>query len=153
MSEHVWRCRCGWACLTAAAPAEIRHDGFVKAFSLIEVMIASAMLSIGLAAVMTAYGSASSLESHQEKVTQAMHLAEARMEELLLMYPDDADLGIAANTGSPFNAQGNPGGTAFYTVGWTVAAGPIARTRRLEVRVSWTEPRGAQQLVLVSHRS
>ena len=133
--------------------SRIGHSASVKAFSLIEVMIASAMLSIGLAAVMTAYGSAASLESHQEKVTQAMHLAEARMEELLLMYPDDAQLGIGVNTGSTFNADGNPGGTAFYTVGWTVAAGPIARTRRLEVRVTWVETRGAQELVLVSHRS
>jgi hypothetical protein len=117
-------------------------------------MISSAMLAIGLSAVMSAYGTASSLEAHQERVTQALHLAEARMEELLLMYPDDADLAVATYVGTGFKADGTPTTTSpLFTVGWAVGPGPVARIRRLEVKVTWAEPRGAQQLVLVSHRS
>lgn len=125
-----------------------------RAFSLIEVMIASAMLGIGLAAVMSAYGSAASLESHQERVTSALHLAESRMEDLLLLYPDASELTAATHGPLGFTRDGAPAATTpFFQVGWTVSAGPIPRSRRLEVTVTWAEPRGAQSLTLVSHRS
>jgi len=117
-------------------------------------MIASAMVSIGLAAVLTAYGSANSLELHQ--VTSAMHLAEGRLEELLLQFPDSEDLKAKDHTPLRFKADGTATTTpaaVFFSVDWTVSPGPIPRTRRLDVTVTWGEDRGPQQLTLSTHRS
>jgi prepilin-type N-terminal cleavage/methylation domain-containing protein len=127
----------------------------MRGFSLIEVMIASAMLGIGLAALVTAYGTASGLESHQERVTAALHVAEGRMEELLLRFPDAADLRTGPTHGPVgFTSTGEPTTTnPYYTVTWQTSPGPIARTRRLEVKVSWQEGLRAQSLTLASHRS
>jgi len=127
----------------------------MKAFSLIEVMIASAMLGIGVAALLTAYGTASGLGGHQERVTGALHVAEAQMENLLLRFPDSPDLSTGSAHGPlTFARTGQPTGPAFYTLTWTVAPGPIPRTRRIEVTGTWAEgQRGAQTLSLVTHRS
>jgi hypothetical protein len=125
----------------------------MKAFSLIEVMIASSLLGIGLAAMMTAYGQATSLESHQERVTAALHLAEGQLENLLLRYPDSPDLALTDHPALTFAADGTPSTTPFFEVGWAVTAGPIPRTRRIEVTVTWNEPRGPQTLTLATHRS
>ena len=124
----------------------------VRAFSLIEVMVASALLS--------AFSSASSLGMHQERVTVGMHLAESRMEELLLLYPDNDALKEVVQAPLVFTRSGAlvpTGGTGvngiYYTVAWTVGAGPIPRTRRIDVTVTWTEPSGPQRVVFTSHRS
>jgi prepilin-type N-terminal cleavage/methylation domain-containing protein len=126
----------------------------MRAFSLIEVMIASAMLGVGLAALMTAYGQATSLESHQERVTAALHLAEGHLENLLLRYPDSPDLSASTHPTLGFTADGTPTASApFFNLTWTVSPGPIPRTRRIDVTVTWTEPRGPQTLSLSTHRS
>ena len=131
----------------------------VRAFSLIEVMIASALLSVGMAAILTAFSSASSLGAHQERVTTAMHLAEARMEELLLLYPDDADLAATTHAAVPYRRDGNlttAGATGvnapYFQVSWVIAAGPIPRTRRIDVTTSWVESGAAQRVAFTSHR-
>ena len=127
----------------------------MRAFSLIEVMIASAMLGIGLAALVTAIGTASSLGSHQERVTAALHLAEGQMEELLLRFPDAPDLRTGTAHGPlGFTSAGErTTSKPYYTVTWQTSPGPIARTRRLEVTISWLEGVRAQTLTLASHRS
>ncbi len=129
-----------------------------RAFSLIEVMIASALLSVGMAAILTAFSSASALNSHQERVTVAMHLTESRMEELLLLYPDDDDLATSAHTAATYTRDGRPttsGATglnaAYYSVGWVVDAGPLARTRRLNVTTTWNEA-SLQRVSFTTHR-
>jgi prepilin-type N-terminal cleavage/methylation domain-containing protein len=127
----------------------------MRGFSLIEVMIASAMLGIGLAALLTAFGTASGLETHQERVTAALHLAEGRMEELLLRFPDSPDLRTGVAHGPVgYTSLGDATTTnPFFQVTWRASAGPIARTRRLEVKVTWKEGPRDQSLTLASHRS
>ncbi len=126
----------------------------MKAFSLIEVIVASSLLGIGLAAVMTAYGSVTALEAHQERVSAAMHLAEGHLEALLLRYPDDEDLGANGHGPEHFTIDGSAtAAPGFFVLTWNVDAGPIARTRRITVDVSWTELRGTQKISLATHRS
>jgi prepilin-type N-terminal cleavage/methylation domain-containing protein len=127
----------------------------MKAFSLIEVMIASSLLGIGLAAVMTAYGSVSALEAHQERVSAALHLAEGQLEELLLRYPDDDDLDEDDHGPQHYTIDGTPvTSPAFFQLSWDVQPGPIARTRRVSVEVRWSEQqRGTQTITLTTHRS
>ena len=126
----------------------------MRAFSLIEVMIASSLLGIGLAAVMTAYSSATGIEAHQERVSAALHLAEGQLEDLLLRYPDDEDLDTVTHAARHFTIEGSPVSTpSFFELTWTVAAGPIPRTRRVTVDVRWPEARGQQTITLTTHRS
>lgn len=125
-----------------------------RGFSLIEVIISAAMLGIGLAAVMTAYGNASNLGAHQARVTTAMHLAEAELERDLLLYPDADELKAVAHPPQHFDVDGVPtAGASFYALTRAVAAGPIPKTRRITVTVSWSEPTGAQTLTLSTHRT
>ncbi|HEY1097607.1 MAG TPA: prepilin-type N-terminal cleavage/methylation domain-containing protein [Myxococcota bacterium] len=131
-----------------------------RAFSLIEVMIASTLLGIGLAAVLTAMSSASSLNAHQDRMTMGMHLAEARMEELLLLYPDAEALESGTHPPVVFTKNGRATTSSatgtnapFFSVEWAIAAGPIPRTRKLDVTVRWREPTGDQRVTFTSHRS
>jgi prepilin-type N-terminal cleavage/methylation domain-containing protein len=131
-----------------------------RGFSLIEVIISSVLLSIGLAAIATAFGSAASLEGHQERVTIGMHLAEARVEELLVAYPNDASLSagthgpvLFTHTAALTTTAGTGANAPVFAVTWTIDAGPIARTRRVVVDVAWTESSGAQRVSLTTHRT
>jgi prepilin-type N-terminal cleavage/methylation domain-containing protein len=132
----------------------------VRGFSLIEVLVASALLGIGATAMITGYRTATSLEAHQEKVSVALHVAERVVEELLLRYRDDADLAVdgASHPASPlrFGADGravDSGG--LYRVTWRSTVGPVVGSRKLDVTVAWNEPpfTGEQSLVLTTHRN
>lgn len=132
----------------------------VRAFSLIEVMIASALLGIGVAAVVSGYRSATNLESHQERVSTALHVAEGVVESLLLRYRDDPDISISTTShpSSPlrFDADGTPVATGgLYAATWRASAGPVTGSRKLDVVVTWQEQgfAGTQSLALTTHRN
>ena len=125
-----------------------------RGFSLIEVIISASMLSVGLAAILTAYGNGSHIGAHQERVTVAMHLAEAQLEEALLLYPDADELKSVAHPPIHYTIDGNvsPSASYFSTLR-SVEPGPIPKTRKVSVTVSWSEPTGPQTLTLTTHRS
>jgi hypothetical protein len=123
-------------------------------------MIASALLGIGVAALLSGFRSAVSLEAHQERVSTALHVGEGVMESLLLRYRDDPDLTVSPGTkpSTPlrFDAAGMPvpaGGV--YSVTWQVSAGPLNGSRKLDVTVNWQESgfAGQQTLALTTHRN
>jgi prepilin-type N-terminal cleavage/methylation domain-containing protein len=131
-----------------------------RGFSLIEVVIASALLGIGVAAVVTGYRSAASLEAHQERVSTALHVAEGVVESLLLRYRDDPDIAVSTtshpSTPLTFDAAGTPVATGgLYAATWRASAGPVAGSRKLDVVVTWQEPgfTGRQSLALTTHRN
>lgn len=131
-----------------------------RGFSLIEVVIASALLGIGVAALLTGYRSAASLEAHQERVSTALHVAEGVVEALLLRYRDDPDLAISTTphpaTPLKFDVAGTPVATAgFYAATWRASAGPIPGSRKVDVVVTWQESAlaGTQSLALTTHRN
>jgi len=159
---------CRWArpdlfCLSAGhgfASARRRVRRPARAFSLIEVLIASALLGIGVTAMVSGYRSATSLEAHQEKVSVALHVGERVVEELLLRYREDVDIAVdgAVRPTPPlrFGADGTPVTTGgLYSVTWRATPGPVSGSRKLDVTVNWTEQAftGAQSLVLTTHRN
>jgi prepilin-type N-terminal cleavage/methylation domain-containing protein len=78
-------------------------------FTILEVMIAISILAVGLMAVFSAQSRSIMGNTNANRQTEAMTLAQDRMEELLAVPYDDLDA-----TGSPVTA---PGG---YEVKWTV---------------------------------
>ena len=52
-------------------------------FSLIEVMIAAAILAVGATAILSSYATIMALVEHQRRVADAINVTQAKMEELL----------------------------------------------------------------------
>ena len=78
-------------------------------FTILEVMVAISILAVGLMAVFSAQSRSIMGNKDANRQTEAMTLAQDRMEELLAVRYEDLD-----GTGSPVTA---PGG---YTIAWTV---------------------------------
>lgn len=67
-----------------------------RAFSMLEVLIASALFLITVVGVVSATHTGSAVFEHQRKLTQAVSIGEFAMEELLLRYTSSTDLDITA---------------------------------------------------------
>ncbi len=116
-----------------------RRGRVARAFSLVEVMASSAILALGMAAVVSLFANLTFAYSHQRMQVQALHVGEGVLEDLLLRYANDNDLKPGPHIGPGFNVDGTPGGT-FYTTSWSVTAGvPIPNAREVVVTVSWSE--------------
>lgn len=126
-----------------------------RAFSMIEVIIAAALLGLGVAGILSAYSTATNLDNHQHRVSSALHVGESVVEELLLLQQIDADLTAGSHGPRGYDVDGNRlAGAGFYAVNWVISPGPHARARRIEVRVTWSDRIGpSQSLTLVTHRS
>ena len=68
----------------------------MKAFSLIEVMVASSLFLVTVVGVVSATQTGSAVFEHQRKLTQAVSVGEFAMEEMLLRYTTSVDLEISA---------------------------------------------------------
>jgi len=131
-----------------------KQDTNQQGFTLIEILIAITIFSIGILAVAVMQVSSIKGNSFANGLTEAVTLAQDKMEELMsLDYGDndllDVDLNGAAglaetvNADDSINADGsNPGqGTnARYDVFWNIADNtPFAHTKTISVITTWTE--------------
>lgn len=92
-------------------------------FSLVEVMVATAILLIGLLAIVGQWPAGTKAVIQGQFQTEASVIAQRIMEDLGTKdYP-----GIASGN----LVEGR------YTVAWSVVAGPIANCKTAEVTVSW----------------
>lgn len=125
-------------------------------FTLLEVMVSSAILLVGIAAFVSAYASAMNLNEHQRHMTHVLDISEAVTEEMLLMFNSDQDLKDGEHLEKRFydkdgieltNADDE---NRFFTVGWIVTANdPVPNVRKLEIEISWEE-RGVKKTFLVT---
>lgn len=129
-----------------------------QGFTLIEILIAITVFSIGILAVATMQLSAIKGNSFANGLTEAVTLAQDKMEELMSFdYGDDDLLDDVAPNGvdglsETANADGsNPGqGTnARYDVFWNIADNtPFAYTKTISVITTWTEEGRQRQVTL-----
>ena len=91
------------------ASRKLRSITGQSGFTILEVMVAISILAVGLMAVFSAQSRSIMGNKDANRQTEAMTLAQDKMEELLALPYDDLDA-----VGSPLSA---PGG---YTVAWTV---------------------------------
>jgi prepilin-type N-terminal cleavage/methylation domain-containing protein len=94
-------------------------------FTILEVMVAISILAVGLMAIFTAQSRSIMGNTDANRQTEAMTLAQDRMEALLALSYEDLDA-----TGSPIAA---PGG---YQVTWTVTEYASDNYKLIEVEVA-----------------
>jgi type II secretion system protein I len=94
-------------------------------FTILEVMVAISILAVGLMAVFTAQSRSIMGNKDANRQTEAMTLAQDKMEELLALSYEDVNA-----DGSPVS---NPDG---YTVSWTVDDTVFPNTKLITVTVA-----------------
>ncbi len=142
--------------MTTATTATMRRG---RGYSLIEVMVAAALFAVGIAAILTAFGSLSGLIEHQRRLGTAALIAQSTVQELQSRPATHADLAAGRHTPLVVDADGRVvGGTIArtdrYRVEWTVRPDvPVTGSREVVVVVVWTEGAGQRSFSLVVYRS
>ena len=114
-----------------------------QGFTLIEVLIAMFIFTIGILAVASMQVSALTGNSVADRATNRIVSAQYKLEELIALPYDDPKLDIAGN---PHEDEGEPIADN-YTISWLVTdTGPIANAKRITIRV--TAPNGSQTVVV-----
>ena len=123
--------------------------------TLIEILAAIAILAFGLLAIATMQASSIKGNSQAIDTTEAMTLAQDKVEELMRLAYDHADLGDddADGTVGLNDTTGADGSEAAvdprYTVYWNIAANqPVNNVKTVRVIVVWTY-RGTQKTATV----
>lgn len=119
-------------------------------FTLIEILVALIVLIIGVAGILTMQMSALKGTSYSRHATEAIVLAEDKLEELIAMDPNSGQFVDGNDT---VNAQSQPaGGADFpYNRTWTVAGSPIAT---VTLQIQWQERnRDTYTLTFVTQRT
>ncbi len=125
-------------------------------FSLLEVMIAASLFLLALAGTLTAMSTARQLKEDQRVLTVGINLAEAQMEQLLVLPNGSALLTAGAEIAGPqFEAGGTVTSTGFFRTAWIVSSDtPLSGLRRLTVFVRWTDGSGRdREFSLVTDRT
>lgn len=139
-------------------------------FSLIEVLISSAVLLIGITALVMGVHIAIGQHAHNRKLAQALIVAEKRTEALLLLFPTSAELrdGRHPAAGFEFYAEGgqplplpaetDPKDLLGFRLFYTVTPSAISEGEdpiiglRLDIVIAWHETLGERNLVLRTAR-
>ena len=115
--------------ITMGMPARIRRANNEEGFNLIEVLVAISILTIGLLAVAKMQGTALSGDSFASAVTESSTLAQDRLETLLSLPYNDANL----DSGNHQDATP----PARHTITWTVTDDePVPNSKLIEVTVT-----------------
>lgn len=106
----------------------IRKAKSAEGFTLIETLIAMAILMVGLLAIAVMQVSAIRVNSKALSITERATLAQDKLEQLVALPYSAADLSLTA--GTPHEDTSVPAG---LTLTWTVDAGTIANTKVITV--------------------
>jgi type IV pilus assembly protein PilV len=105
-------------------------------FTLVEVLIATLIFSIGLLAVASMQVMSIRGNNHSAALTEASYYALGQMERLMSLPHTDGDLAAGNHPDSPLNE-------GIYSISWNVSDDVATNnTKTIDVTVVWTE-RGA----------
>lgn len=122
-----------------------------EGLTIIEVLIALVILSVGVLAVAKLQIETTKHLSRANVLTQATMLAQTRMDELK-NFDDFADLDLEHSVVEDIDASGNPGGIFTRTTTVLPLPAPVSGlAREITVTVAWESPwRGHRQIELNS---
>jgi prepilin-type N-terminal cleavage/methylation domain-containing protein len=126
-----------------------------RGFSLLEVMISAVLLVTALAAVLQAFGSASTVAARNRHLTQAIHVCESVAEALLMREQSDDDLKDIPHVDVlHFDTVGEQvAAPGTYRVSWVVEPNtPIQNVRRITITTRWVEAGGGTTTMTVHRR-
>ncbi|MBI4641822.1 MAG: prepilin-type N-terminal cleavage/methylation domain-containing protein [Candidatus Tectomicrobia bacterium] len=103
-------------------------------FTLVELLVAMAILSIGLLTVVQVQAAAARSNLNARRVAAASALTQEKIEELINLPTLAVTQGFVNDTGNPLKADGTPGG--IYSRSWKITDAP--GMKELEVKVTWT---------------
>jgi len=119
-----------------------RSPSTAAGYTLIEVLIALSILSIGFLAVAKMQTMSVMGNSHAMEMTEGVTWGTDKLEELMGLDYDDAQLDPAAAH------QQNPALMPEYDITWTVAADtPTVNTKQITVQVKWVDEYGNAKTV------
>ena len=118
-----------------------KNKGKQAGFTLLEVMISLAILSVGLLGMASLTASIIRTTSFSNDFTTATALAQDKLEELV-----NTSFGSLTSNNDTVNADGSAGGT--YTRTWTIAAS--GNNKSIIVTVAWTSDYGTPKSISIS---
>jgi prepilin-type N-terminal cleavage/methylation domain-containing protein len=122
-----------------------------RGFTLVEVIMASLILVIGLGVVGSITSGIIRKNFYSQRHTQAVILAQNKIEQLLNDGYESPNLheGDYENPLNPVNATGDSSGV-FYQF-WTIQdVRPIERSKQITTSVQWTDREGALESVTLT---
>jgi type IV pilus modification protein PilV len=125
--------------------------GSDSGFTLLEVLIAMAILGVGLLSIAVAQLTAIKVSSRSKNLQQAMFLAREQMDDLEalpLNAPALAAAGTVNDPGNPLKATSDPDDQTTFNRSVTVAPNtPSAGLAQITVTVVWNSPQGGTRQV------
>jgi type II secretory pathway component PulJ len=137
--------RCSPASAATTATTSRQRRRAAAGFSLLEVLIAGALLAIGVAATLAAFDGVRGVVVRNRHMTQALHAAESVAESMLALDASHEALSAGAHSGTPrrFDAVGQEVAASdttrgIYAVDWNVQPNvPVDGIRRITLTVRW----------------
>jgi type IV pilus modification protein PilV len=122
-------------------------------FTLVEVMMAMAILGVGLLSIAVAQLTAMKVSTRSKNQQQAMFLAREQMDDLEALNPGAPILQNAATTNDPANpiqVPSDTGATRFNRSVTVTPNNPSIGLAQVTVTVSWVQAQGTRQVQLSS---
>ena len=131
-----------------------------EGFTLIEVLVAISILTVGLLAVASMQVAGMQTNAHSRNVTEGINWAQDKLEELIaLPYDDPNNLGLIDTDNDGLLGLGNnTAATADYsetrgqfTICWNIAEDePVASSKTIRIFATWQD-RGVTKRVLLNY--
>jgi len=132
-------------------------------FTILEVLVAISILTVGLLAVASMQVAGMNTNNHARNVTEGMNLAQDKLEELIaLPYDDPNNLGLQDTDNDGLQGLGNAtAGTADYsetrdhfTIYWNIADNqPVASSKTIRIIVTWQDRTATKRVIMNYIRS
>lgn len=122
-------------------------------FSLLEVMVASAILLIGISGMVSAVHSGRAIQARNQHSTTALEIAEREIERLFILPGGNAALSIGDHGPFEFDRQGDAvGNNGHFTMDYSVSTLAVAGVEEIDMKVAWQFDTRTQSVTLKGFR-